>query len=100
MMIRDMMAPVTEAMPALPMSFLVRSRLSLIMGSNGAAAKLDTKHMKNDSHARWNALMCGFSNDHNLIFFALFSESTGIAHDDGSCVESIIIITVPPIESD
>ena len=92
MIMRDMMAPVTDAMPAFPMSLLVRSRLSLMMGSSGAAAKLDTKHMKNDSHAMWKALMWGFSNDHNRIFLALFSESTGISHRDAPCVDGSIVI--------
>lgn len=50
-------APETEATPAFPMSVAVRLRLSRIIGTSGAAAKLETKHAKNENHDRWNASM-------------------------------------------
>jgi hypothetical protein len=44
--------PDTDAMPELLISVLVRSRLSRMMGSNGGAANVDTKHVKKEIHAR------------------------------------------------
>lgn len=43
---REKMLPDTEAMPALPMSGLVRLRLSRMTGMRGAAAKVETKQVK------------------------------------------------------
>lgn len=43
-------APETEAIPALPISVAVRSRLSRIMGIRGGAAKVDTKQRKKENH--------------------------------------------------
>lgn len=50
-------APDTAAIPAFPMSVAVRFRLSLMIGRSGGAAKVDTKHEKNDIHERWKARM-------------------------------------------
>lgn len=71
------MLPETEATPALPMSALVRSRLSRIMGTNGAAAKVEMKQVKNEIQDKWKDLMWGFEKDRIFISFALCSESTG-----------------------
>lgn len=40
--------PETEATPAFPMSALVRLRLSRMMGTRGAAAKVETKQVKKE----------------------------------------------------
>lgn len=48
----EKMLPETEATPALPMSDLVRSRLSRIIGTRGAAAKVEIKHVKKEIQAR------------------------------------------------
>lgn len=50
-------APETDATPAFPMSVAVRLRLSRIIGTSGATAKLETKHAKKENHERWNACM-------------------------------------------
>ncbi|KAH0854983.1 hypothetical protein HID58_024526 [Brassica napus] len=71
------MAPETEATPAFPISVLVKSRLSLMMGTRGAAANVEIKQVKKEIHPKWKALMCGFANDNGLNTFALCSESTG-----------------------
>lgn len=73
------MLPETEATPALPMSNLVRLRLSRIMGTRGAAAKVDTKHVKKEIQERWKVLMWGLAKEKSLNTFALCSESTGRA---------------------
>ncbi|CAI0429423.1 unnamed protein product [Linum tenue] len=52
-------APVTEAIPAYPISAAVRLRLSRMIGSKGGAAKVETKQAKNESQERWKARMCG-----------------------------------------
>mmetsp|Transcript_7655 Transcript_7655/g.26370 ORF Transcript_7655/g.26370 Transcript_7655/m.26370 type:complete len:200 (-) Transcript_7655:62-661(-) len=77
MTIRQKMVPVTAAIPALPRSGLVRSRLFLMTGIIGAAAKVDRNEVKKLIHDRWKALMCGLAMDRSLIFFALCSVSTG-----------------------
>lgn len=46
------MLPETEAIPALPMSFFVRFRLSLMMGTKGAAANVETKQVKKENQER------------------------------------------------
>lgn len=51
------MLPETEAMPASPMSVLVRLRLSRMMGTNGAAAKVEMKQVKKESQERWKVVM-------------------------------------------
>ena len=48
----EKMAPETEATPAFPTSVLVRSRLSRMMGTNGAAAKVEMKQVKNEIHPK------------------------------------------------
>ena len=69
--------PETEATPALPMSTLVRLRLSRIMGTRGAAANVETKQVKNEIHERWKVLMWGLAKEKSLNTLALCSESTG-----------------------
>lgn len=51
-MIRAKTAPETEAIPAFPMSVSVKSRLSRITGSRGAAAKLEMKQAQKEIHER------------------------------------------------
>ncbi|CAN1171831.1 hypothetical protein LINPERHAP2_LOCUS29805 [Linum perenne] len=53
----EKMLPDTEATPALPMSPLVMLRLSLMMGTSGAAANVETKQVKNEIHDKWNVLI-------------------------------------------
>ena len=74
------MAPETEATPAFPISLLVKSRLSLMIGTRGAAAKVDIKQVKKEIHPKWKAVMCGFANENGLNAVALCSESTGRAN--------------------
>jgi hypothetical protein len=57
---RAAIAPHTAAMPALPRSVFVRSKLSLITGSSAAGAKVDTNAAKNASQLRWKAGKWGF----------------------------------------
>lgn len=70
----------TEAMPALPISVFVRLRLSRMMGTSGAAAKVDIKHVKNEIHERWKVVIWGFDKEKILKTLALCSESTGIGN--------------------
>lgn len=70
-------APETDATPAFPTSVAVRLRLSRMMGTRGAAAKLETKHAKKENQDRWNERMWGLAKENNLNSVALFSESTG-----------------------
>lgn len=44
--------PETEAIPALPMSLFLRLRLSLMMGTRGAAANVEMKQVKKESQER------------------------------------------------
>jgi len=74
---REKMEPDTEATPALPMSALVRLRLSRMMGTSGAAAKVETKQVKKEIHDRWKVRMCGLAKEKSLMVLALCSESTG-----------------------
>lgn len=74
------MLPETEAMPALPISVFVRLRLSRMMGTSGAAAKVDIKHVKNEIHERWKVVIWGFDKEKILKTLALCSESTGIGN--------------------
>jgi hypothetical protein len=46
------MTPETDAIPALPMSFFVRSRLSLMMGISGGAANVEMKQVKKEIQER------------------------------------------------
>jgi hypothetical protein len=69
--------PETEATPAFPISDFVRLRLSRIIGTNGAAAKVDIKVVKNEIQERWKVLMWGLANEKSLKTLALCSESTG-----------------------
>lgn len=48
----ESMLPETEATPALPTSDLVKLRLSLIIGTRGAAAKVETKVVKKELQAK------------------------------------------------
>lgn len=72
--------PETDAIPALLTSALVKLRLSRMMGINGGAAKVDTKHVKNEIHERWKARMWGWPQVHKGSVVALCSESTGTAN--------------------
>lgn len=45
---RANIAPVTDAIPALPMSVAVRLRLSRMIGMRGGVAKVETKQAKKD----------------------------------------------------
>lgn len=74
---REKMLPETEATPALPMSERVRFRLSRIMGTKGAAAKVEMKQVKNEIQPKWKDLMWGCAKEKILRVFALCSESTG-----------------------
>lgn len=74
------MLPETEATPAFPLSYLVRLRLSRIMGTRGAAAKVETKQVKKEIHDKWKVLMWGFASEKGLNTLALCSESTGRAN--------------------
>ncbi|GFZ20415.1 nitrate transporter 2:1 [Actinidia rufa] len=59
------------------MSALVRLRLSRMMGTSGAAAKVDTKQVKKENQERWKVLMWGLAKEKILNTLALCSESTG-----------------------
>ena len=74
------MLPETEATPAFPMSTLVRLRLSRMMGTRGAAAKVEMKQVKKEIQERWKVLMWGLAIEKSLNTFALCSESTGKAN--------------------
>jgi hypothetical protein len=69
--------PDTDATPAFPMSALARLRLSRMMGTNGAAAKVETKHVKKEIHERWKVRIWGLAKEKSLKDLALCSESTG-----------------------
>lgn len=49
---RESILPETEATPAFPTSVLVKLRLSRMMGTRGAAAKVEMKQVKKETHAR------------------------------------------------
>jgi hypothetical protein len=71
-------APETDAIPAFPMSVAVRERLSLMTGSRGGAAKVETKQQKKENQERWKARMCGLTAEKSQNSVALLSESNGI----------------------
>lgn len=48
-----------------------------MMGTRGAAAKVETKQVKNDIHDKWNVRMWGLPKEKSLNTLALCSESTG-----------------------
>lgn len=48
-----------------------------MIGTKGAAANVETKHVKNDIHERWKVRMWGFANEKIFMVLALCSESTG-----------------------
>eukprot|EP00262_Sarcandra_glabra_P018844 TRINITY_DN6910_c0_g1_i1.p1 TRINITY_DN6910_c0_g1~~TRINITY_DN6910_c0_g1_i1.p1 ORF type:complete len:140 (-),score=28.43 TRINITY_DN6910_c0_g1_i1:77-496(-) len=79
-------------MPALPISVVVRLRLSRIMGRRGAAAKVETKQEKKEIQVRWKARIWGAAIENKRNSVALFSESTGRAKRDFSSA-------YPPTES-
>lgn len=56
---REKMEPTKDAMPALPISLAVRLRSSRIIGRRGGIEKVEKKHEKRESHARWKARMWG-----------------------------------------
>ncbi|KAG6435192.1 hypothetical protein SASPL_100062 [Salvia splendens] len=74
---REKMLPETEATPALPMSERLRLMLSRMMGTSGAAAKVETKHVKKEIQARWKDRMWGCAKEVIFRTLALCSESTG-----------------------
>jgi hypothetical protein len=54
---REKMEPAKEAMPAWPISVSVRLRSSRMIGRRGGMEKVEKKHEKSESHARWKASM-------------------------------------------
>lgn len=54
---REMMEPAKAAIPAVPTSEGERWRSSRIMGRRGGMEKVEKKHEKRESHARWKARM-------------------------------------------
>lgn len=56
---REKIEPIKEAMPAWLMSVSVRLRLSRITARSGGIEKVEKKHEKRESHARWKARMWG-----------------------------------------
>lgn len=48
-----------------------------MIGTRGAAANVETKHVKKDIHERWKVRMWGFANEKIFMVLALCSESTG-----------------------
>lgn len=73
----EKMLPETEAIPAFPMSDFFKLRLSRMIGTRGAAANVEMKHVKKDIQERWKVLMWGLANEKILKDLALCSESTG-----------------------
>jgi hypothetical protein len=69
------MEPDKDANAPFSKSVLTRLRLSPTIGTNGAAAKVDTKQMK-EIHGKWKARMYGLAKEKSLKDFALFSLST------------------------
>lgn len=53
----DKMLPETEATPAFPISCFVKFRLSRMIGTKGAAAKVETKQVKKEIQERWKVLI-------------------------------------------
>lgn len=49
-----------------------------MMGTKGAAAKVEMKQVKKESQERWKVVICGLAKDKRLNTLALCSESTGI----------------------
>lgn len=56
---REKIEPRKEAIPALPTSEGVRLRSFLMMGRSGGMEKVEKKHEKRESHAKWKARMWG-----------------------------------------
>lgn len=54
---REKTEPAKAATPAWVMSVLVRLRLSRMTGRSGGIEKVEKKHEKSESHARWKARM-------------------------------------------
>lgn len=81
------------------MSCLVKLRLSRIIGTKGAAAKVETKQVKNEIHDKWNVLMWGLAKEKSLKAVALCSESTGRSNfavgSVGTSTESAITGSLP-----
>lgn len=48
-----------------------------MMGTSGAAAKVETKQVKKEIQERWKVLMWGLAKEKSLKTLALCSESTG-----------------------
>lgn len=51
-----------------------------MMGTRGAAAKVEMKQVKKETHERWKVLMWGLAKEKSLNTLALCSESTGKAN--------------------
>lgn len=51
-----------------------------MMGTRGAAAKVEIKQVKKEIQERWKVLICGFAKEKGLKTLALCSESTGNAN--------------------
>nr|GEW06734.1 integrase, catalytic region, zinc finger, CCHC-type, peptidase aspartic, catalytic [Tanacetum cinerariifolium] len=66
--------PETEATPTFPMSALVRSRLSLMIGTRGATTKVEIKVVKKEIHERFVVAFCllRFAKDTALHFASAF----------------------------
>ena len=54
---REKIEPAKEAIPAWPISASVRLRSARMMGRRGGIEKVEKKHEKSESHARWKASM-------------------------------------------
>jgi len=67
------MVPPTPTMLDVQISFLVRSRVSLISERRGAMENQMKKAMKKPSQEKWKALMCGREKLQSLISVALSS---------------------------
>jgi len=70
---RQMMVPVIDANAALPRSGLVMFKSSRMTGTIGAAAKVETKEMKNPIQDMWKDMWCGRWNEKMFKDIALFS---------------------------
>jgi hypothetical protein len=72
-MTRQMMVPVIDANAAFPRSGLVMFKSSRMTGTIGAAAKVETKEMKNPIQDMWKDMWCGRWNEKTFKDIALFS---------------------------
>ena len=66
-----------------------------MMGIMGAAAKVETKQVKNEAHERWNVRMWGFAKEKSFRALALCSESTGRSNLAASrSLASIVVMSI------